>query len=108
MSLQLATLTGVQPERVCAGLGRMWGQADVVSRRNCVCGCWLDKVAPQHAMLRRSQPGRCPRAAAVPPPACVQLTPGQAVTEDGLPAVRRLLNVYHPYDPVAHRQVREC
>jgi hypothetical protein len=33
----------------------------------------------------------------------MQLAPGQRYSPDGLPAVRRLFNVYHPYDPVAHR-----
>lgn len=29
--------------------------------------------------------------------------PGQPHTWDGLPRVRRLFNLYHPYDPVGHR-----
>ena len=33
----------------------------------------------------------------------LQLAPGLPLSRDGLPAVRRLTNVYHPYDPVAHR-----
>lgn len=39
-------------------------------------------------------------AAAAP---LMQLAPGLPFMPDGLPAVNRLLNVYHPYDPVAHR-----
>lgn len=33
----------------------------------------------------------------------MRLAPGLPVMPDGLPLVTRLLNVYHPYDPVAHR-----
>jgi hypothetical protein len=38
-------------------------------------------------------------------PVLLQLAPGLPLSPDGLPAVRRLTNVYHPYDPVAHRCV---
>lgn len=33
----------------------------------------------------------------------MQLAPGLPFTADGLPAVGRLMNVFHPFDPVAHR-----
>ena len=33
----------------------------------------------------------------------MRLAPGLPAAPDGLPAVRRLYNVYHPFDPVAHR-----
>ena len=39
-------------------------------------------------------------------PAAATLMPGAATTQgqgDGLPAVRRLYNLYHPFDPVGYR-----
>ena len=36
-------------------------------------------------------------------PQAAALLPGPDCTPDGLPACRRLYNVYHPYDPVAYR-----
>lgn len=58
-------------------------------------GPWPFQLAspPSHALLRPPTPSH----------ALLQLAPGLAVTPDGLPAVRRLHNLYHPYDPVAHR-----
>lgn len=55
----------------------------------------------------------CPPAhrahpAAPSTPCPPQLAPGQPFTPDGLPAVARLYNLYHPYDPVGHRCARLC
>lgn len=65
-----------------------------------------DRITPCRELMKGVATSSSSRTDAPPHPTpspTTQLAPGQRYSSDGLPAVRRLYNVYHPYDPVAHR-----
>ncbi|KAL4854538.1 Phospholipase SGR2 [Chlorella vulgaris] len=98
-SPQQAPLSGAAPAGARPGAAEQWPSlqfsVDTLIMLGSPLGCFLALRGVNQA-----------KGAGLGTPACaplMQLAPGQPFSPDGLPAVRRLLNVYHPYDPVAHR-----